>query len=386
MRNDFSKILETIPPSGIRRFFDLVLGGKDIISLGVGEPDFSTPWAITSEAISALEKGYTSYTSNKGMEECREQVTEYLQRVFNCSYKPDDVVLTNGVSEGVDIVLRTLLNPGDEVLLPEPCYVCYDPLIRLAGGKVISIDTSKSGFILSPEDVEKNITAKTKVLLICSPNNPTGMVIPKANLEEIARIAEKHDLWVISDEIYAELTYDEKYTSFAVLPGMKERTILMNGFSKAFAMTGWRLGYLAGPEAVISRALKIHQYSALCAPIMSQFAAIEALRNSEKHIRDMRESYNIRRNFLIKKLNEIGLKTIMPQGAFYCFPYVKDWGFSSEEFAMKLVEESKVAVVPGSVFGKGGEGYVRCCYATSLDQLKEAVKRIELFLKKKGKK
>jgi aminotransferase len=387
VKQDFSKILETVAPSGIRRFFDLVMeASSDVISLGVGEPDFSTPWAIRSEAIYSLENGHTTYTSNKGMTDCRNEVVKYLKKRFNCSYNADQVVLTNGVSEGVDIVLRALLNPGDEVILPEPCYICYEPLIKLAGGKVISIDTSKSKFSLSPEDFEKNITSNTKALIICSPNNPTGTTIPANDLKEIARIAEKHDIWVISDEIYAELTYDEEYISFASLPKMKERTILMNGFSKAFAMTGWRLGYICGPTELISRALKIHQYSALCAPTIAQYAGIEALQNAEKHVREMRDSYKFRRNYFVKKLNEIGLETFMPDGAFYCFPNVKKLGFTSEEFAMKLLEESKVAVVPGDVFGKGGEGYIRCCYATSLELLKQALERIEKFINQNAKK
>ncbi|MCP4049439.1 MAG: aminotransferase class I/II-fold pyridoxal phosphate-dependent enzyme [bacterium] len=385
MRNDFSSVVDRIPPSGIRKFFDLVVNTKGVISLGVGESDFATPWGICEEAIESLEKGYTTYTSNRGHKECCKSITDYLKDRFGCDYKPNnEIVVTVGVSEGVDIVLRALLNPGDEILLPEPTYVCYAPLINLAGGKVVPIDTTDSGFMLDVDKLEQHITKKTKALILCSPNNPTGMVIPKEQLEKVAALAEKYDFWVISDEVYAEIVYDEDYVSFSTIKGMKERTVLLSGFSKAFAMTGWRLGYVCGPESIISRALKIHQYNIMCAPITSQFAAISALRHSEKYVKKMRESYCYRRNFFVKKLNDTGLDTMMPDGAFYCFPSISNTGYSSEEFAFKLLEEQKVAVVPGPVFGSGGEGYIRCCYATNLELLKEALLRIETFLKKQA--
>jgi aminotransferase len=387
MSNEFSKILESIPPSGIRKFFDLVIDAQDIVSLGVGEPDFTTPWNITKHAIDCLEQGFTTYTSNKGLLSCRQAISKYLDKKYSCNYNPEDeIVLTVGVSEAVDIVLRALLNPNDEVILPDPSYVCYAPLIELAYGKTVRIDTSKTNFVLDPKALEKKITSKTKALILCSPNNPTGAVIPKETLLEIAKLAKKHNFWVITDEIYAELIYDQEYVSFASLPGMKERTILLSGFSKAFAMTGWRLGYICAPEEIASRALKIHQYCALCAPIMAQHAACEALEQSEKYIKEMRDSYRLRRNYFIKSLNEIGLETQMPEGAFYCFPSIKNTGLSSEEFALKLIEQEKVAVVPGSVFGLGGEGYIRCCYATNIDVLKTAIEKISRFMQtlKKG--
>jgi aminotransferase len=381
MKKPFSFTLEKVPPSGIRRFFDLVASSKDVISLGVGEPDFPTPWPIREEAIFSLESGKTSYTSNSGLPECRQAIATYLSERFQAVYNPDkELLLTLGVSEGVDITLRTLLNPGDEVIVPEPNYVCYGPLITLAGGKVVSLDTSSSGFVPNPKDIEAVITPKTKAIILCSPNNPTGAVIPKDVLEGLLKLAKKHEFWVIADEIYAELSYDTPFTSFAALKGAKEYCILMNGFSKAFAMTGWRLGYLAGPEAFISRAIKIHQYAALCASITSQYAGIEALKHPDE-VERMRKSYENRRNLFVKRLNELGLKTDMPKGAFYCFPSIKSTGLSSEEFALTLLNKAKVAVVPGSVFGKGGEGFVRCCYATHIDLLKEALKRIEKCLK-----
>ena len=381
MSTEFSRTLEEVPPSGIRRFFDLVASSKDVISLGVGEPDFVTPWCIREEAIASVEKGFTTYTSNSGLPECRRAIATYLKTRFDCDYSPDtELMITNGVSEGVDVTLRTLLNPGDEVILPEPNYVCYAPLIHLAGGTVISLDTSHTGFIPDPKALEACITPRTKALILCTPNNPTGAVIPKSIMIEIAKLAKKYDFWVISDEIYAELTYDEPFVSFAALPEVKERTILMNGFSKAFAMTGWRLGYLCAPQSFISRAIKIHQYAALCAPIMSQYAGIEALQNP-KIVEDMRRSYESRRNLFVKKLNTLGLPTAFPQGAFYCFPSIKKTGLTSEAFAMKLLEVAQVAVVPGSVFGQGGEGYIRCCYATDVGLLKEALNRIGSFIK-----
>ncbi|MGE4169459.1 MAG: aminotransferase class I/II-fold pyridoxal phosphate-dependent enzyme [Candidatus Margulisiibacteriota bacterium] len=383
MRQDFSKTLEQIPPSGIRRFFDLVVGAKDVISLGVGEPDFITPWSVRSAAIDAIEQGRTSYTSNNGLLELRQAIVTYLQAQFQVQYNPvSEVIVTLGVSEAVDIVLRTILNPGDEVLLPEPAYVCYDPLIRLAGGQVVHLDTSATGFIPDPAVLEKHITPKTKAILLCSPSNPTGRIIPKETLEAIGRLAIKHDFWIIADEVYAELHYDLPFTSAAAIPGLREHVILLNGFSKGFAMTGWRLGFLAAPEPMVSRALKIHQYCMLCAPIMSQYAAIEALEHGLSDVQDMRKSYQGRRNLFVERLNAMGLATHLPEGAFYCFPSIQSTGLSSEEFALRLLQEERVAVVPGHVFGAGGEGHIRCCYASSLVQLKEALVRIERFLKK----
>ncbi|MFC1617587.1 aminotransferase class I/II-fold pyridoxal phosphate-dependent enzyme, partial [Candidatus Margulisiibacteriota bacterium] len=362
MKNKYSEVLENIPPSGIRKFFDLVIGNDDIISLGIGEPDFITPWNIREEAMYSLEKGYTSYTSNQGLEALREQIALYVKNRFKAKYDPiKEILITVGVSEAADITFRALINPGDEVILPEPCYVCYAPLIKLAGGTVVPLDTSKSNFLVDPAHLKKKITKKTKMIILCSPNNPTGSVIPKENLQAIANLAEKHDLWVMSDEIYSELIYGQDYTSFAALKNMKKRTILMNGFSKAFAMTGWRIAYICAPEDILSRVLKIHQYSILCAPIMAQYAAIEALKNSLYEVEEMRKSYLHRRNMFIKGLNEIGLPTEIPGGAFYCFPNIKHTGLSSEEFALQLIKKEKVAVVPGNVFGIGGEGHVRCC-------------------------
>jgi aminotransferase len=376
----FSDRIESIPPSGIRKFFDLVVGSKDIISLGVGEPDFATPWSIREEAVWSIESGKTSYTSNSGLLECRTEIAKYLDTRFQATYDPaSEILLTIGVSEAVDIILRTILNPGDEVILPEPGYVCYAPLIQLAEGRTISIDTSLSGFIPDPKAIEAAITAKTKAIILCSPSNPTGMVIPESVLKEILKLAQTHGLWIISDEIYAELNYDTPYTSLASLPGAHDHCILMNGFSKAFAMTGWRLGYVCGPADLISRAVKIHQYAALCAPIMSQYAAIEALQHPEE-IEKMRTSYQQRRNLVLSRFEDMGLETPFPKGAFYCFPSIKKTGLTSEAFALKLLEEAKVAVVPGSVFGQGGEGHIRCCYATHIDLLKEALSRIEKFL------
>ncbi|MSR88802.1 MAG: aminotransferase class I/II-fold pyridoxal phosphate-dependent enzyme [Candidatus Margulisbacteria bacterium] len=381
MSIEFSRVLDQIPPSGIRKFFDLVIGSKDIISLGVGEPDFVTPWGIREEAIATLEQGATSYTANAGLLECREETVSYLKERFNLTYDAKtETMLTVGVSEGVDITMRALLNAGDEVIIPEPGYVCYHPLVTLAGGIPITLDTSGNHFIPDPKELEKLITPRTKALVLCSPNNPTGVVIPKETLEAIAALSKKYQFWVITDEIYAELNY-EGYTSYASIPGVKDRTILLSGFSKAFAMTGWRLGYLCGPEALVSRTLKIHQYSALCAPIIAQYAAIEALKHNLKAVEEMRKSYLLRRNFFVKRLNDAGLPTPMPSGAFYTFSSIKHTGLSSEEFALNLLKKERVAVVPGNAFGACAEGYIRCCYATDMEKLKEAVLRIKRFIK-----
>ncbi len=382
MKSDFSHILDTIPPSGIRKFFDLVIGAKDVISLGVGEPDFRTPWAIREDAIFSLEQGKTSYTSNSGLLECREAIVDYLAQRFDAHYDPTtEILLTFGVSEAVDIVLRSILNPGDEVIVPEPSYVCYTPLVQLAGGKVIPLDTTSTQFIPDPDQIARAITPKTKAIILCSPSNPTGRTIPKDTLIQIGKLAQAHDFWIITDEVYAELTYDGPFQSVAALPNLKPSTILLNGFSKAFAMTGWRLGYVCGPPELIARATKIHQYSALCAPITAQYAAIEAVKNCAKDVQAMRDSYKGRRNLFVKRLNEIGLPTALPEGAFYCFPNIRHTGLSSEEFALRLLKEQRVAVVPGYVFGLGGEGHIRCCYATGLEELKEALTRIKKFMK-----
>ncbi len=384
-KRKYAEIIDQIPPSGIRRFFDLVSEAGDIISLGVGEPDFITPWNIRESAIYALEKGYTSYTSNWGLPELRKVVAKYLLKRFSLEFDANnEILITIGVSEGVDITLRTLLNPGDEVILPEPCYVCYDPLIKLVGGEVVHLDTSLTQFELSAEMVEKSITSKTKAIILCSPNNPTGAMISQDNIQKILALAEKHDFWVLTDEIYAELTYDESYISVASYKQYRDRIIYFGGVSKAHAMTGWRIGFLCGPADFLERALKIHQYAILCAPIMSQYASIEALKNSQKEVVEMVNTYKKRRNYFISELNEIGLPTALPKGAFYCFSSIKETGLSSEEFALKLIEEEKLAVVPGNVFGLGGEGYIRCCYANSMKVLKESVKRLERFLRTRG--
>jgi len=380
MNGRFSDRIEDIPSSGIRRFFDLVSTTKGVISLGVGEPDFATPWEIRNEAILCIENGQTAYTSNSGTLECRAAISDYLKSRFKAIYQPkNEILLTVGVSEAVDLAFRTILNPGDEVIIPEPNYVCYSPLILMTGATAVGIDTSNTGFIPTVECLRHAITPKTKAIVLCSPNNPTGAVIPKDILEGILALAKKHHLWIISDEIYAELSYTP-YTSFASLEGAHAHCILLNGFSKAYAMTGWRLGYMCGPESFIQRAIKIHQYGALCAPTIAQHAAAYALLHPEL-IEPMRKSYELRRNLIHKRLNEIGLPTMLPQGAFYCFPSIKSTGLSSEDFALQLLQHAKVAVVPGSVFGLGGEGYVRCCYATHIDLLKTAMARIDKFIK-----
>jgi len=385
MTPGFSDRLDQIPPSGIRAFFELVIGAEDIISLGVGEPDFQTPWSVRERAISALEKGQTSYTSNAGLLECRQSIADYLLKRFGLTYIPEtEILLTMGVSEGADIALRAILNPGDEVLVPEPAYVCYPPLIHLAGATPVIVETSQHGFVPDPKEIEKKITSKTKAIVLCSPNNPTGTVIPEHVLREIAKLAIKYDFWIISDEIYAELSF-VPYVSMASIEEVKDRTILLSGFSKAFAMTGWRLGYVCGPEELVKRTLKIHQYSALCAPILSQIAGIEALRNPEKEVEKMKASYLKRRNIYVNAINKAGLTTQVPDGAFYAFTDIRSTGLTSHEFAIQLLREKKVAVVPGTAFGRSGEGYIRACYATAESELKEALARIAIFVKEKRK-
>jgi len=374
----------SIPRSGIRDFFELVQGRDDVISLGVGEPDFVTPWHIREAAIYSLEKGQTTYTSNLGLLSLRKSISRYVEDFFKVSYDPaSEVLVTVGVSEAIDIALRALLNPGDEVIYHEPCYVSYSPSIVMAYGKAVSVETKKEhGFSLKPEDLEKAITPRSRVLMLNFPTNPTGACATRADLEGIAKLAIKHDLIVLSDEIYSELRYDaeEPHVSIASLPGMQERTILLHGFSKAFAMTGFRLGYACAPKPIIEAMMKIHQYSMLCAPIMSQNAAIEALENGQAAMIEMRNSYHQRRDFLVRRLNEIGLECHLPGGAFYVFPDIRNTGLTSKEFAMGLLEQESVACVPGGAFGPSGEGFLRCCYATAFDDIRTATDKIQAFV------
>jgi len=374
--------VKAIPPSGIRRFFDLVSGSKDVISLGVGEPDFVTPWRFRDAAVYSIEKGRTQYTSNAGMPELREAIAEYLHGRFGLTYDPaKEVLVTVGASEAVDLALRALVNPGDEVLIPEPSYVCYSPITTLCGGVVVGVETRpEDGFKLMPAALRAALTPKSKVLILSFPSNPTGAIMTREELLPIARVVEEHDLIVVTDEIYAELTYGAKHVSFASLPGMRDRTVLVSGMSKAFAMTGWRMGYACGHPEIIAAMLKIHQYTVMCAPIMSQVAAIEALRGGMEEMEKMVESFNQRRRLFVQGLRDIGLPCHEPQGAFYAFPSIRHTGLSSEQFAERLFREAKVAAVPGNVFGKGGEGFVRCSYATSPKLLQEALERIGKFL------
>jgi len=374
----------SIPRSGIREFFDLVQGRADVISLGVGEPDFVTPWQIREAAIYSLEKGHTTYTSNYGLESLRRKIAAYVESFFKVSYNPlNQILVTVGVSEALDLALRALLNPGDEVLYHEPCYVSYAPSINMAHGVARSIATDKhSAFCLDPQKLEQAITPKTKVLMLNFPTNPTGAIADRQTLEQIAAIAKRHDLIVLSDEIYSELSYGDDYehVSIASLEGMAERTLLLHGFSKAFAMTGFRLGYACGPAALIEAMMKIHQYAMLCAPITSQAAAIEALSNPQAIIAPMHASYRQRRDYLVERLNQIGLDCHTPGGAFYVFPEIRKFGLDSKEFAKRLLMEHNVAAVPGDAFGPSGEGYLRCCYATAFSQIKTACDRIERFV------
>lgn len=373
-----------IPPSGIRRFFDLVSGSKDVISLGVGEPDFITPWHVREASVYALERGMTAYTPNAGLPELRELIAEYLAGRFGLRYEPaDQIIVTVGGSEALDLAFRTLLEPGDEVLIPEPCFVSYSPLASLAGGVPVGIETrAADAFKLTPAALEAAITPRSKVLVLSYPSNPTGAIMTEEELSPIAALVEKHDLIVISDEIYAELTYEGKHASFAGLPGMRDRTVLVSGFSKAFAMTGWRLGYLCAHPELARAMLKVHQYSIMCASTMAQAAAIEALREGLPEVERMVESYNQRRRLMVAGFRQIGLDIHEPQGAFYAFPSVKSTGLTSEQFAERLFAEAKVAAVPGHVFGLGGEGHLRCSYATSVPQLNEALERIGRFVEK----
>ncbi|MBE7719785.1 MAG: aminotransferase class I/II-fold pyridoxal phosphate-dependent enzyme [Lacrimispora celerecrescens] len=384
MRNPLSDRIVEIPPSGIRKFFDIVSEMKDAISLGVGEPDFDTPWHIREEGIYSLEKGRTFYTSNAGLKELKVEICSYLSRRFAVTYDPDhEVMVTVGGSEAIDIALRAMLNPGDEVLIPQPSYVSYVPCTILANGVPVIIDLeAKDQFKLTPEKLLEKITSKTKVLVLPFPNNPTGAVMKAEELEEIVKIVIEKDLFVISDEIYAELTYGSDHTTIASFPGMRDRTVLINGFSKSYAMTGWRLGYTAAPRVILEQMLKIHQFAIMCAPTTSQYAAVAALREGDKDVQMMRESYNQRRRYLMHAFQEMGMECFEPYGAFYTFPSIKRFGMTSDEFATRLLREEKVAVVPGTAFGDCGEGYLRISYAYSLDNLKEALNRMERFVKR----
>ena len=382
MRNPLSDKIVSIPPSGIRKFFDIVSEMPDAISLGVGEPDFDTPWHIREEGIYSLEKGRTFYTSNSGLKELREEIVRYLERRIHVSYDPlREVLITVGGSEGIDAAFRAMLNPGDEVLIPQPSYVSYEPCAVLADGVPVIIELkAENDFRLTKQELLSAITDKTKILVLPFPNNPTGAIMEKKDLEEIAEVCIEKDIYVLSDEIYSELSYKGDHVSIASLPGMRERTILINGFSKAYAMTGWRLGYACGPAEIIGQMTKIHQYAIMCAPTNSQYAAVDALRNGDADVAMMRESYDQRRRFLMNAFREMGLSCFEPYGAFYTFPCIKEFGMTSDEFATRFLEEEKVAVVPGTAFGACGEGFLRISYAYSLEQLKEALGRLGHFV------
>ena len=382
MRNPLSKKVETIQPSGIRKFFDIVSEMEDVISLGVGEPDFDTPWHIRDEGIYTLEKGRTFYTSNSGLKELRVAIAEYLRRRFEVSYDPlHEILVTVGGSEGIDVALRAMLDPGDEVLIPEPCYVSYVPCVVLADGVPVTIELKEENqFRLTKEELLSAITDKTKILVMPFPNNPTGGVMRREDLEEIAQVCIEKDIYVLSDEIYSELTYGADHVSIASLPGMKERTLLINGFSKSYAMTGWRLGYICGPQVIVEQMTKIHQFAIMCAPTNSQYAAVEALRHGDADVAQMRTAYDQRRRYLMHAFKEMGLSCFEPFGAFYVFPCIKEFGMSSDEFATRLLEEEHVAVGPGSAFGACGEGFVRISYAYSLENLKLAMERLSRFV------
>lgn len=378
MQSYISKTVKSIPPSGIRKFFDLVSQSEEVISLGVGEPDFVTPWHIREACLYSLEKGYTMYTSNAGLPELREEIALYEKRKIGVNYEPGtDILVTVGVSEAIDIALRALMEPGDEVLIPEPCFVSYAPGTELAYGKAVPLETfDEDQYRLRPDVLAATITPRSKVLILAYPNNPTGGIMRQEDLEALVDIIIKHDLIVISDEIYSELTYEGRHVSIASLPGMKDRTLVMDGFSKAFAMTGWRIGYACGHPDIIGAMNKIHQYTIMCAPIMAQKAAIEALRHGEDQMRKMVEDYNYRRKLIVSNLRQIGMECFEPLGAFYCFPSVRNTGLSSEEFCEKLLFEEQVAVVPGNAFGSSGEGFIRCCYAASVNNIEAAIERM----------
>ncbi len=384
MRNPLSKTIVDIKPSGIRKFFDIASEIEDVISLGVGEPDFDTPWHVRDEGIYSLEKGKTSYTSNAGLKELKEEIVKFLDRRYGLTYHPmKEIIITVGGSEAIDIAMRAMLDPGDEVLIPQPSYVSYEPCCVLANGTPVIIELkAENEFRLTAEELEAAITPKTKLLVLPFPNNPTGAIMEKKDLEAIAEVIEKYDLYVLSDEIYSELTYleDSNHVSIASLPGMRERTILINGFSKSHSMTGWRLGYACGPQIILEQMLKIHQFAIMCAPTTSQYAAVEAMRNGDEDVAMMRAEYNIRRKYLLRRFEAMGLECFEPFGAFYVFPCIKEFGMTSDEFATTLLNSKKVVVVPGTAFGNSGEGFVRISYAYSLDSLKIALDRIEEFV------
>ena len=382
MRNPLSDKIVDIKPSGIRKFFDIVSEMPDAISLGVGEPDFDTPWHIRDEGIYSLEKGKTFYTSNAGLKELRCEISNYIMRKQAIKYDPiNEILVTVGGSEAIDIALRCMVNPGDEVIIPQPCYVSYEPCAIMADAVPVIIDLKhENEFRLTAAELEAAITDKTKILILAFPNNPTGAIMEKKDLEAIAEVILKHDLYVISDEIYSELSYNGEHVSIATLAGMRERTIMINGFSKGFAMTGWRLGYACGPELIMKQMTKLHQFAIMCAPTTSQYAAVEALKHGEGDVAEMRESYNQRRRFLMYQFREMGLECFEPYGAFYVFPCIKEFGMTSEEFAMRFLEEEKVAVVPGTAFGDCGEGFLRISYAYSIDNLKVALERMKRFI------
>lgn len=374
----FSRAIEETPPSGIRKFFEMLIGHEDTISLSVGEPDFPTPWLMREEAFYHLEQGHTSYTSNWGLAELREEISRYMERYELHYCAKNEILVTVGASEGVDAALRAVLNPGDELVVCEPCYVNYVPLAKLTGAKVVPLDTSVNGFYPTAAQLEAACTEKTKAVMFCSPSNPTGTSIPAAELEKLAAVITKRKLWCISDEIYCELVYDgTKHTSIASFPGMKDYAIILNGFSKSFAMTGWRIGWIAAPEDLMAQIVKLHQYNTICAPIMSQYAALEGLKHGWNEVEKMRISYKQRRNLMYKAFCDMGLSVPEPTGAFYMFPDISATGLSSEEFAMRLFKKHNVAVVPGSAFGKAGEGHIRCCYATSVEKIKIALAKID---------
>ena len=382
MRNPLSDIIVDIPPSGIRKFFDVVSEMKGAISLGVGEPDFDTPWHVREEGIYSLEKGRTFYTSNAGLKELKQEIGKYLKRRMHIDYDYNtEILVTVGGSEAIDIALRAMLNPGEEALIPQPSYVSYVPCAVLAGGKPVIIELEeKDQFKLTKEKLLEKITPNTKVLILPFPNNPTGAIMEREDLEEIAKVIEEKDIFVISDELYAELTYKGEHVSIAAIPGMRERTVLINGFSKAYAMTGWRIGYAAAPEIILTQMLKIHQFAIMCAPTTSQYAAVEALKNGDEDIARMKKAYNERRKYLMRAFAELGMDCFEPYGAFYIFPCIKRFGMSSDEFANRLLQEEKIAIVPGTAFGDSGEGYLRVSYAYSLEDLQKAISRIRRFV------
>ena len=377
-----SKMVSELKPSGIRKFFDLAAGMDGVISLGVGEPDFVTSWHVREAAIASLEQGYTSYTANAGLLELREEIANYMKTQFKVEYSPEtEIIVTVGASSAIDIAMRTILDPGDEVIVIEPCFVSYTPMVTLAGGVAVTVQALKENdFKIQPNQLEAVITGKTKAIMLCSPNNPTGTMLNTEELQAIADLAIEYDLLIIADEIYAELVYDEEYTSMAAIEGMQERTILVSGFSKSFAMTGWRLGFVCAPPEISEAMLKIHQYALMCASTTAQYGALEALRNGRPDVDEMVKSYRRRRNYIVQSLNEIGLTCHAPGGAFYAFPSIESTGLTSQEFAEQLLLKEGVAVVPGDVFGESGEGHIRCSYASSLEQLQEAIKRMKYFI------